>query len=314
MKTSALRFLVCPRCKRELALRTDAVEGAEVMAGALSCASCMREYPILQGVPRFVGADQYASSFGYQWLRFREVQLDSRNGGHESERTLEATTGWMEEDYRGRLILDAGVGAGRFAEIVAQKGGEVVGVDITVAVDAAFLNIGRFDRVHLIQADIFSMPFAERSFDLAYSIGVLHHTPDTQAAFERVAAMVKPGGGLAVYLYHRYGPDHHAPDLIRRVTTRLPVKLMLILSWLAVPLYWLYRVPIVGRMFRFVLPISLHPDRRWRWLDTFDWYTPRYQWKFLYPEVCRWFRANGFLDVEIFDDPIRMRGIKTERS
>ena len=59
-----------------------------------------------------------------------------------------------------------------------------------------------------------------------------------------------------------------------------------------------------------VCPISQHPDWRWRWLDTFDWYSPKYQWKVLYPEVFRWFQSNGFRDVELFDEPIRMRGSK----
>jgi hypothetical protein len=54
----------------------------------------------------------------------------------------------------------------------------------------------------------------------------------------------------------------------------------------------------------------MEPDWRWRWLDTFDWYTPKYQWKFLYPEVFRWFRDNGFEDVALFDGPIRMCGQK----
>jgi hypothetical protein len=54
----------------------------------------------------------------------------------------------------------------------------------------------------------------------------------------------------------------------------------------------------------------MEPDWRWRWLDTFDWYTPKYQWKFLYPEVFRWFRDNGFEHVALFDGPIRMCGQK----
>jgi hypothetical protein len=85
---------------------------------------------------------------------------------------------------------------------------------------------------------------------------------------------------------------------------------MLALSAAAVPLYYPYRVPGVGKLLSIACPISLHPDWRWRWLDTFDWYTPEYQWKFLYPEVFRWFRDTGFRDVEIFDGPIRMRGVK----
>ncbi|MFL6651169.1 MAG: methyltransferase domain-containing protein [Sulfurifustaceae bacterium] len=308
MKTSALRFLVCPQCRQSLDLHAPPEPGSEIMEGALSCRGCRAEYPITRGVPRFVRAMTYASSFGRQWNWFRRVQLDSHSGSGESERTLHATTGWTREDYRGRLVLDAGVGCGRFAEIVAQYGGEVVGIDLTDAVDAAYANIGRRDNVHLIQADIFAMPFRAETFDLVYSIGVLHHTPEPRAAFDHVAAMVKPGGGLAVYLYHGYGPGNRCADVIRRLTTRLPLRLMFALSTLAIPLYYLYQVPVLGNVLRVLCPISLHANWRWRWLDTFDWYTPKYQFKFFYPEIFRWFRANGFADVEVYDDPIRMRG------
>jgi SAM-dependent methyltransferase len=311
MKPAALTLLVCPACMSELVLEAASRRGEEVMEGTLRCRECSAVYPVVRGVPRFVGKDAYASSFGRQWNWFRTVQRDSLNGTNESERTLEATTGWRDRDYAGRLVLDAGVGAGRFAEVVARRGGHVVGIDLTTAVDAAYANIGAHPNVHLAQADIFAMPFREATFDLAYSIGVLHHTPAPRAAFDRVGAAVKKGGGLAIYLYHGYGPTRRFSDAIRVVTTRLPLRLMLVLTAAAIPFYYLYRVPIAGSVLRLVCPISLHPNWRWRWLDTFDWYTPKHQWKFLYPEVLRWFRTNGFLDVEVFDDPIRMRGTKT---
>ena len=312
MKRRLLEILACPSCKSDLALAEGSTTDDEILAGTLRCGGCRAAYPIVRGVPRFVRDGSYASSFGRQWNWFRTVQLDAVNRTRESEAVLTASTGWGEEDYQGRLVLDAGVGAGRFAQVVAAKGGEVVGVDLTVAVDAAYASIGRHPNVHLVQADIFALPFREAAFDLAYSIGVLHHTPDPRAAFDCVAAMVKKGGGFAVYLYHAYGIPVRFADVIRIVTTRLPLPVMRVVSTIAIPLYYLYRVPVLGHVLRIVCPVSRHPHWKWRWLDTFDWYTPKYQWKFLYPEVFRWFRANGFHDVEVFDDPIRMRGIKTE--
>jgi SAM-dependent methyltransferase len=227
-----------------------------------------------------------------------------------SEATLAATTGWADGDYRGRRLLDAGVGAGRFAECAAAKGAEVFGIDLTPAVDAAYQNIGRLPNVHLAQADIFALPVRRESFDLAYSIGVLHHTPNPPLAFARVAETVAPGGRVAIYVYSRYGPAHRMSDALRVVTTRLPLRVVWVLAAGAVPLYYVHRLPVVGKAFRLALPISMEPHWRWRWLDTFDWYTPKYQAKYLYPEVFRWFRDEGFDVVDLPDGPVRVTGVK----
>jgi SAM-dependent methyltransferase len=265
-------------------------------------------------VPRFVPDGQYASSFGRQWNWFRTVQLDSTTGTSRSEDALRGATGWRDDLYPGRRLLDAGVGAGRFAERAASKGAEVFGVDLTNAVDAAYRNIGERERIHLIQADIFALPFRADTFDLAYSIGVLHHTPDPAAAFRSVADVVRPDGRLAVYLYSRYGIAHRMSDVVRPATTRLPLSVMWALSAAAVPLYYVYRVPVIGKIANLALPISMEPDWRWRWLDTFDWYTPKYQFNYLYPEIFRWYQDAGFHELEILGDPVRMSGQKRSRT
>jgi len=308
MKPTALKVIVCPACKCPFSLTTEEKQECEVITGRLHCTSCSSVYPIIRGIPRFVAADSYAASFGRQWHWFRKVQLDSMNGANQSERLLRGTTGWQGSDYVGMLVLDAGVGAGRYAECAANNGAQVFGVDLSAAIDAAWLNIGHHQNVHLVQADIFTMPFREGTFDLAYSIGVLHHTPNPRAAFDRVAAAVKSGGSLAVYLYDRYG--FHFSDVWRKVTTRLPHTVMALITLAAVPFYYIYRLPLLGKILHYFAPISMVPAWRERWLDTFDWYTPKYQWKYLYPEIFRWFRENSFEVVDIFDGPIRMRGVK----
>src|SRR5262245_54117343 len=125
MKISALDVFVCPECKGRLDLRVRAKRVTEILEGRLICGGCGTSYAITRGVPRFVPNDAYAGSFGYQWRWFRTVQLDSLTGDTRSDEMLRGTTGWPDEDYRDRRLLDAGVGAGRFAEQAAAKGAEV---------------------------------------------------------------------------------------------------------------------------------------------------------------------------------------------
>src|SRR5262245_13985660 len=152
-------------------------------AEAWACGACGRRFPIVGGIPRFVADEHYTGSFGFQWNRFARTQLDSANGSTRSRDTFLLKTGWRLEDLKGRRVLDAGCGMGRFAELCADAGAEIHGVDLSVAVEAAHRNLGHQPNVHLYQADIMGLPFAEASFDFIYSIGVLHHTPDTRAAF-----------------------------------------------------------------------------------------------------------------------------------
>jgi uncharacterized protein YbaR (Trm112 family) len=310
VKPRLLDLLVCPACKGELVLRAEGPAAGDVETGTLTCSACGAAYPIVRGIPRFVGQDAYAESFGDEWHRFRTVQLDSANGTTESADGFALKTGLGPGDVRGRLVLDAGVGAGRYTEVMARWGAEVVGVDLTRAVDAAAENLRALPTAHLVQADIFALPFRDETFDIAYSIGVLHHTPDTAAAFRRVAAMVKKGGQLAVYVYQAAGLARYFSDALRVITTRLPRPLVYYVSAVAIPLSFLHRLPVVGRLSQTLLPTNTHPDWRWRWLDTFDWYTPRYQWKHRYPEVLRWFREAGFSDLYVADEPICVRGLK----
>jgi hypothetical protein len=93
---------------------------------------------------------------------------------------------------------------------------------------------------------------------------------------------------------------------------------MYYLSSIAIPLYYIHKVPFFGKAAQFLLPTANWPTWKWRWLDTFDWYTPKYQWKHTWTEVYRWYKEAGFHDIELYDNykdsaitTICMRGRKT---
>lgn len=294
------RILICPDCRGPLPWFPE--WGAE---GCL-CPRCQRTYPIVQGIPRFVEADGYAENFSFEWNRHRLTQLDTANND-ESERTFSQKTGLGPEDVKGKLVLDVGCGMGRFADVVSRWGGNVVAIDLSYAVEAAYQNIGRRHNVWVMQADLFHVPFREEGFDIIYSIGVLHHTPDCEAAFRQLPRLLKPGGTVAIWVYGMTGPWVRISDYYRKVSVRMPSRLLYALCHLAVPLGPIYRIPVFGQVLNTVLPISTHPKAEWRILDTFDRYAPHYQSKHTYPEVYRWFRSEGLVEIELLDVPVAVR-------
>ncbi|MBI3378783.1 MAG: methyltransferase domain-containing protein [Nitrospirae bacterium] len=299
MKKRLLDILACPQCKQKIELQDAVIVKEEIQEGNLECKTCNLAFPIKGFIPRFVDTDKYVDSFSFEWNKFYDVQMDILNNTDESEKTFLWKTGWKPEDLKGKLVLDVGVGAGRFADIASRWGAEVIGIDLSFAVDAAYKNIGERENVHIIQADIFNLPFKPGTFDHMYSIGVLHHTPDTKKAFHSVVPLLKKGGEFAVFIY-AYGHYHYFSDIWRRITTKFPIKLMYYLSSIAVPLYYLHKIPFFGKAAQFLFPTANWPNRRWRWLDTFDWYTPKYQWKHTCPEVFQWYKEEDFTDIELF--------------
>jgi SAM-dependent methyltransferase len=264
--------------------------------------------PVVRGIPRFVESDHYAGSFSFQWTTYTDTQLDSRQGVDLTAQDLILKTGLTPEEVKGRLVLDAGVGTGRHAELLASWGARVVGVDLSEAVETARDNLARFPNALVMQADIGALPFRPESFDFIYSIGVLHHTPDTRAYAEKLLRLLKPGGGFCLWVY--------PPKFERRgewvpLVSRLPPKAFQ--AWCE----WVIDIARSNRgkpwMEAFIrqFPFATHhPTAQRSVLALFDGYTPTYHWTHSPDEVAGWFREWGLEDVRKLEEPTAVRGRK----
>jgi SAM-dependent methyltransferase/uncharacterized protein YbaR (Trm112 family) len=315
VKRDLATLLCCPDCKGDLTLIDDTPTQAEVATGGLVCPTCQETFPIVRGIPRFVGSDQYVGSFSYEWNRWNRVQLDIANGRTESEDTFAEKTGFTPPDLKGKLVLDVGCGAGRFLDVASRWGANVVGIDLSFAVEASQKNLGDRPNVSVIQADVFRLPFRHETFDAIFSIGVLHHSRDTREAFLQLPKLLKNGGDLAVWLYYYEDQLYNAAsDFWRAVMRPFPAAVVYAWCWLIVTLFSsLWAKPIMSRRpwghLRRILPVNTHPDRQWRILDTFDWYSPRYQDKDCSPaRVLRWCQEGNIRDVQVLDFPTSIRG------
>ncbi len=314
MKPSLLNVLAEPLTGAPLYISridTASVDG-DVIEGELRGLNGNR-YPIRRGIPRFVRTEAYSSSFGIQWQRFADVQLDSRTGRSWSEERFDREVPWAR-CINGKWIVDAGCGAGRFAEIAARRGANVLAVDLSEAVDAVRAVLGHLPNVHPVQADLTALPVRADSLSGAYSLGVLQHTPDPLAACRALLSALPAGAPLSVTIYaRRTWTRLYAKYLIRPLTRRLPPPRLLGLIEAGMPVLFpvttrLFALPRAGRIFRFLIPVANYvereyPDLTLRYeeavLDTFDMLSPTYDHPVTVQEVLS--RLHGLaarIDVQ----------------
>jgi SAM-dependent methyltransferase len=242
VKNSFLDLVACLYCKEPLHLAEDASwDRKEVMTGALKCASCGRSYPIQDGIPRLLPDElayeipEAARAFGSQWQFLSTLQEKNRQ---ELQSYISPLT---EEIFQDKVVLDAGCGSGKFAYWVGRhKARQVVGIDLSHSVEVAYRHTRPLANVHIAQADIYHLPFRD-SFDVIYSIGVLHHLPRSQEGFQKLVDLLKPGGLILAWVYGREGNFLYITfaDPIRKyVTSKLPLSVNVILAKVVAALLW----------------------------------------------------------------------------
>lgn len=209
MKEKLLDLLACPVCGGDLILvHEEPRDDDEIIEGSLSCSKCEREYQIERGVPRFAELSEAekdksatAENFGWQWTKFTQAD----------EKYAEQFLGWIQpiqpDFFEGKVILEGGCGKGRHTALAHEWGAkEIVGIDLSAAVDSAFTATRSLPNTHIVQADIFRLPL-KKVFDYAFSVGVLHHTPEPKEAFKSLASKVVNGGHISAWVYGNENND-----------------------------------------------------------------------------------------------------------
>ncbi|TAH26830.1 MAG: class I SAM-dependent methyltransferase [Cytophagales bacterium] len=192
-----------------------------------------------------------------------------------------------EEELGGQLLLDVGCGNGILCKSLAEKGATVFGIDYSTSVWNA-QKVMHHTNVCYIQADLHFLPFKDSTFDVVYSNGVLHHTADTENAFQKVAKMVKSGGKYYVWLYSRstsigFNIFLYITDAMRFVTNKLP--------------HFAQKIIIEKLLFCKILYCKMRGkqyeigDIR---TDLYDTLTPTYKYYHTVEETQDWFTKCGF--------------------
>jgi len=317
MTSELIPLLWCPECHAAIELSARSASAGHVEEAALTCTGCSASFPVVGAVPRFVPHENYSNTFGFQWNRFRQTQLDSHTGVSISRDRFFRQSGWTPEELEGKRVLDVGCGAGRFTEVALQAGAHVVSIDYSNAVDACWTNFAPHARLNVVQGDVYRLPIRPNSFDFVYCFGVLQHTPDVERAFLALAAPLRPGGRLAVDFYPRLAANVLWPKYwLRPLTRRVPPQRLLSIVERMVALLLpisraLGRLPRAGRKLRYAIPVANYEGRlplsdaqlrEWAVLDTFDMLAPRYDRPQTPETVKRWFERAGFEGIEVFRD------------
>jgi SAM-dependent methyltransferase len=312
MKETLLQYLACPACEAGLFLTVTDRDGQEIIAGELRCDRCANSYSIRGGIPRFADLEkdekqrETAENFGAQWLAFDHI------ADHHEGQFLDWIAPVTPDFIRGKVVLEGGCGKGRHTHLVSQWGAlAVIGVDLSDAVEAAYRNTRELPNAHIIQADIYRLPL-KKSFDYAFSVGVLHHLPDPGSGFAALVKNLIPGGAISVWVYGKENNEwilRFVNPLRARITSKLPPGQLYLLSYLPAsvlyPLLKLVYLPLAKTRYsqrlyyaEYLCYIARFPFREIHNI-VHDHLTAPVAFYIQREEFNEWFRSAGMERIEI---------------
>jgi ubiquinone/menaquinone biosynthesis C-methylase UbiE len=260
---------------------------------------------------------QVARGFGEEWSTFRQ---DEDHLSAQQRRDIFADYfrifPWQMLPPGGGVGIDVGCGTGRWSMLVAPRVAHLHLLDASPdALAVARSNLRSAGNVSFHAASVATIPLPDASLDFAYSLGVLHHVPDTQAAIDAIAAKLKAGAPFLVYLYYAldnrprwYRVLWRLSNLGRVVISRLPHPLRFVVSQaIAALVYWpLARLATalsrLGRSPR-GLPLAYYADKSFYVMrtDAYDRFCTRLEKRFTRLQIEAMLTRAGFADIRFSD-------------
>ena len=258
-----------------------------------------------------------ADGFGREWSIFRqgedELSAEQRRLMFDS---FFAVFPWERLPPGGGTGLDVGCGSGRWAMLVAPRVAHLHLIDVSPeALAVARDNLTGAANVSFHAASVGEIPVPDASQDFAYSLGVLHHVPDTRGGIADIARKLKPGAPLLLYLYYAF--DNRpawfraiwlASNAVRRVVSRMPPWLQLAVSRIiATGIYWplargAWLVERTG-LSPAGLPLAWYRDKSFYVMrtDAYDRFCTRLEQRFTRAEIEAMLIEAGFGSIRFSD-------------
>lgn len=249
------------------------------------------------------------SSFGEEWIKFDSFSDE------EIKRTGDMYFDIVDFNIINEksLVMDVGCGTGRWTKYIAPKVKFVEAVDPSEAIFSAAALLKEQKNIRISQASTDNLPFADNSFDFVFSIGVLHHIPDTRQAMEDCIKKVKQGGLFLVYLY--YNLDNRSglfkfifrlSNFVRKIVSSLPSRpKKFICDLLAVTVYmpfvlaarFFYKLGFTKLANRIPLAIYAHQTFNIIRNDSLDRFGTPLEQRFSKEQIRRMMSGCGLTDI-----------------
>jgi SAM-dependent methyltransferase len=259
--------------------------------------------------------EEVVSGFGAEWSRFSQEELDQGDLTAVFQAYFSVFP-WHALPANA-VGADIGCGSGRWAALVAPRVGTLHCVDASpAALAVAKRNLRDSRNAVFHEASVGDLPFAPGSLDFAYSLGVLHHVPDTAAAIQAVVQCLKPGAPLLLYLYYAlenrptwFRALWRATDVVRSGIARLPnAAKNVVCDALALTVYWplartgrgLERLGVMPAAW----PLAAYRDRSFYMMrtDSLDRFGTRLEQRFTRAQIARMMEAAGLENITFRDE------------